>query len=69
MRTKSVDAILEAQAKAPKLNLNSLFSNFLPWSPLVEEVGVCCAYVCVCVYVCMGVALCVSLCMHFCCVQ
>jgi carboxylesterase type B len=39
MKTKSVDEILEAQNKAPTLNLENLFINFLPFSPLVEEGG------------------------------
>jgi carboxylesterase type B len=39
MRTKSMEEILEAQDKAPALNLDNLFINFLPWSPLVEEDG------------------------------
>mmetsp|Transcript_261 Transcript_261/g.472 ORF Transcript_261/g.472 Transcript_261/m.472 type:complete len:535 (-) Transcript_261:205-1809(-) len=39
MRTKSVDELLEAQNEAPTLNLDNLFINFLPWSPLVEEGG------------------------------
>jgi carboxylesterase type B len=39
MRTKSMDEILEAQDKAPTLNLDNLFINFLPWSPLVEDNG------------------------------
>ena len=39
MRTKSVDEILEAQNNAPTLNLDNLFINFLPFSPLVEEGG------------------------------
>lgn len=39
MRTKSMDEVLEAQDKAPTLNLDNLFINFLPWSPLVEADG------------------------------
>ena len=39
MRTKSMDEILEAQDKAPTLNLDNLFINFLPWSPLIEADG------------------------------
>jgi len=39
MRSKPVDQILEAQAKSPSLNLDNLFINFLPWSPLVEAGG------------------------------
>jgi len=39
MRTKSADEILQAQAHAPSLNLDNLFINFLPWSPLVEPNG------------------------------
>jgi len=39
MRTKSVDEVLDAQNHAPELNLNNLFLNFLPWSPLIEPEG------------------------------
>jgi len=39
MRSKPVDDILEAQTKAPSLNLDNLFINFLPWSPLIEKDG------------------------------
>jgi len=39
MRAKSVDEILEAQTKAVKLNLDNLFINFLPFSPMVEVGG------------------------------
>jgi carboxylesterase type B len=36
MRAKSVDEILDAQAHAVKLDLKNLFSNFLPFAPLVD---------------------------------
>lgn len=39
MRTKSPEEILEAQNKAVKLNLDNLFINFLPFSPMVEPGG------------------------------
>ena len=39
MRSKSVDEILDAQKNAPSLNLDNLFINFLPWSPMIEENG------------------------------
>jgi len=39
MKTKSMDQLLEAQDNAPKLNLENLFINFVPWSPLVEDGG------------------------------
>lgn len=39
MKTKSVEDVLDAQKNAPSLNLNNLFINFLPWSPLVEANG------------------------------
>ena len=39
MKTKSVEEILEAQNNAPSLNLDNLFINFLPFSPLVEQGG------------------------------
>jgi carboxylesterase type B len=39
MRSKSVDEILDAQKHAPSLDLDNLFINFLPWSPMVEKGG------------------------------
>lgn len=39
MRTKSTDEILDAQKHAPSLDLDNLFINFLPWSPMVEKGG------------------------------
>jgi len=39
MRTKTAEEVLDAQKNAPALNLDNLFINFLPWSPLVEENG------------------------------
>eukprot|EP00286_Rhodomonas_abbreviata_P021392 CAMPEP_0181315022 /NCGR_PEP_ID=MMETSP1101-20121128/15141_1 /TAXON_ID=46948 /ORGANISM="Rhodomonas abbreviata, Strain Caron Lab Isolate" /LENGTH=538 /DNA_ID=CAMNT_0023422177 /DNA_START=17 /DNA_END=1633 /DNA_ORIENTATION=- len=39
MKTKSVDEILDAQSNAPTLDLDNLFINFLPFSPLCEEGG------------------------------
>mmetsp|Transcript_12225 Transcript_12225/g.18505 ORF Transcript_12225/g.18505 Transcript_12225/m.18505 type:complete len:544 (+) Transcript_12225:93-1724(+) len=39
MREKTMAEILDAQKHAPELNLDTLFINFLPWSPMVEEGG------------------------------
>lgn len=39
MRTKSVDQVLDAQKNAIKLDANTLFINFLPFTPLVEPNG------------------------------
>lgn len=39
MKSKSAEEVLDAQKNAPSLNLDNLFINFLPWSPLVEEFG------------------------------
>jgi carboxylesterase type B len=39
MRTKTPEEVLEAQNKAVKLNLDNLFINFLPFSPMVETGG------------------------------
>lgn len=39
MRTKSVDEVLDAQAHAVKLNLDTLLVNFLPFAPMVEPGG------------------------------
>ncbi len=38
-KSKSAEELLEAQNKAPQLNLNNLFINFMPWSPMSEEGG------------------------------
>lgn len=40
MRSKSMDEILDAQKHSQTLNFDTLFENFLPWCPLVEEGGV-----------------------------
>jgi hypothetical protein len=50
MRLVPVDTLLEAQKKAPSINLDNLLINFLPYSPMVEEV---CGGVLVCVCVCV----------------
>lgn len=39
MRSKSIDQVLDAQAHAIKLNLDSLLINFLPFAPMTEEGG------------------------------
>ena len=39
MKTKTVDAILDAQNHAIKLNPKTLFINFLPFAPMVEAGG------------------------------
>jgi carboxylesterase type B len=39
MRTKTPEEVLEAQSNAVKLNLDNLFINFLPFSPMVETGG------------------------------
>lgn len=39
MRSKTSDEILDAQNSAPKLDLENLLQNFLPWTPLVDPKG------------------------------
>lgn len=37
MKTKPADLVVEAQNKAPTLNLENLLINFLPFSPLITD--------------------------------
>lgn len=39
MKSKTMEEILDAQHHSQTLNFDTLFENFLPWAPLVEEDG------------------------------